>query len=537
MKPQITLFKHCKKTGKRVGVNWQCPGVRWLFPILGILSIVWFLIRVIPKPSRAVYPCQRVAASIGGSFLLYLTGVVASLSIYRLLYQHRGKAVATAFIILCSVMGVYSLHTINAAEKFTQVFTAPEGVNAPMGTARGLFPGRVVWTQDFDAAKWDGKNGQWWEDANTDQAAVKAMFSKTIQSLTATTDDRQAWQSLFRYQNQTNGRGEKGYQKGEKIVIKINCNAVTKIDSEWKNQGYPSPHMLYALIEQLIEVAGVSGSDIIVSDPSRFITSPIYNKIRSNPSPQFQAVTFEQKKAADLPGYTTAVPDENNKISFVMADGKKTVMCLPQSFTDATYLINCSLVRPHRVFASTSVAKNHFGSVWDFDKKEFHPGVLHAFALWDYPTPNKHGQPHSNTVLLGHKTTFGKTLLYMADGLYTSLNQGGPVQRWSSMDNHWFSSLLISQDPVALESVVMDFICSEPNLTAPNPSFNGHQDNSLHESALADNPPSHVVYDPENDGSPLKSLGVHEHWNNPKDKQYSRNLGKDKGIELLPQKL
>ncbi len=28
-------------------------------------------------------------------------------------------------------------------------------------------------------------------------------------------------------------------------------------------------------------------------------------------------------------------------------------------------------------------------------------------------------------------------------------------------------------------------------------------------------------------------LGVHEHWNNPDDKQYSRDLGTGKGIELV----
>jgi hypothetical protein len=26
---------------------------------------------------------------------------------------------------------------------------------------------------------------------------------------------------------------------------------------------------------------------------------------------------------------------------------------------------------------------------------------------------------------------------------------------------------------------------------------------------------------------------VHEHWNNPADRKYSRNLGKREGIELL----
>jgi hypothetical protein len=61
----------------------------------------------------------------------------------------------------------------------------------------------------------------------------------------------------------------------------------------------------------------------------------------------------------------------------------------------------------------------------------------------------------------------------------------------------------------------------------------GTPDNYLHEAAQAGNPPSGTVYDPENDGIPLKSLGVHEHWNNSTDKQYSRNLGTGEGIELI----
>ncbi|MBN2103082.1 hypothetical protein JW835_03480, partial [bacterium] len=37
----------------------------------------------------------------------------------------------------------------------------------------------------------------------------------------------------------------------------------------------------------------------------------------------------------------------------------------------------------------------------------------------------------------------------------------------------------------------------------------------------------------EGDGTRLSSLGVHEHWNNAADKQYSRNLGTGEGIELI----
>ncbi len=212
-------------------------------------------------------------------------------------------------------------------------------------------------------------------------------------------------------------------------------------------------------------------------------------------------------------------------------------MCLPKSYTQATYIINYSLVRPHRVFGITSMAKNHFGSVWCFDSLAFKPNPLHVFALWGYPTPNKLKDPHSAPVLMGHKVINSKSFLYLADGLYTSINQTGPVMRWATLNNDWFSSLLISQDPVAIESVVYDFIASEPNLVAQNPSFNGQQDNQFQECALANNPPSGTKYDSENDGTPLKSLGVHEHWNNNKDKQYSRNLGTGIGIELIQVKL
>ena len=57
----------------------------------------------------------------------------------------------------------------------------------------------------------------------------------------------------------------------------------------------------------------------------------------------------------------------------------------------------------------------------------------------------------------------------------------------------------------------------------------------LHEAAQADDPPSGTFYDPNNTGdvSRLASLGVHEHWNSPQDKQYSRNLGTGAGIELV----
>jgi hypothetical protein len=67
----------------------------------------------------------------------------------------------------------------------------------------------------------------------------------------------------------------------------------------------------------------------------------------------------------------------------------------------------------------------------------------------------------------------------------------------------------------------------------PKANLQGNGDNYLHEAAQAAKPPSGTVYDPNGTGRPLASLGVHEHWNNARDKKYSRNLGGKEGIELI----
>jgi hypothetical protein len=94
----------------------------------------------------------------------------------------------------------------------------------------------------------------------------------------------------------------------------------------------------------------------------------------------------------------------------------------------------------------------------------------------------------------------------------------------------WPSSIFMSLDGVAIDSVGFDFLTSEwPNLVDI-----ANADNYLREAALANDPPSKTFYDPERDGVRCRSLGVFEHWNNGTDKKYSRNLGRAHGIELLP---
>jgi hypothetical protein len=101
--------------------------------------------------------------------------------------------------------------------------------------------------------------------------------------------------------------------------------------------------------------------------------------------------------------------------------------------------------------------------------------------------------------------------------------------------NDWPSSIFISQDPIALESVCYDILKAEftsDKHAETYPQMEGVDDH-LHQAADSLNWPAGIRYDPENDGTVISSLGVHEHWDNATDQKYSRDLGIDAGIELV----
>jgi hypothetical protein len=90
----------------------------------------------------------------------------------------------------------------------------------------------------------------------------------------------------------------------------------------------------------------------------------------------------------------------------------------------------------------------------------------------------------------------------------------------------WTNSLFFSQDPVAIDSVMFDFLYTE----GTNP-IEGSQ-NYLYQSAV----PLPNTYDPEGDGVFLEeSLGVHEHWYTAVDifssERYSGVIGN--GIDFV----
>ena len=412
--------------------------------------------------------------------------------------------------------------------------------NDPIGVARGIHPGRVVWVHEPDATDWDGPDmgdGHWWESGNTNMAAVDRMMRRSMQALAGESSGAEAWDKIFRHFNQTQGKGDVGYQVGEKITIKVNlvgCLGIYgsyAVDPETyelvrvKDYMNTSPQMMLALLRQLVNIVGVDQADISIGDTLCYFPNQYYD-ICHNEFPNVHYLDYEGKFGRTLVQPSSTPIFWSNHPTGVFQD------YVPESYARAEYIINMANFKSHDTAAVTLCAKNHYGSLIRGPVQE---GYYNLHSDRPYQTPGM-GHYRNLVDLMGHAHIGGKTVLYIIDGLYagnhmefewpTRLNQ-------APFNGDWSSSLFVSQDPVAIDSVAFDFLWSEPGWGGTTRMSGG--EDYLHEAALADNPPSGTFYDPDNNGdvARLASLGVHEHWNNPIDKQYSRNLGTGEGIELV----
>lgn len=385
--------------------------------------------------------------------------------------------------------------------------------NEPIGTPRGIFPGRVVWIHDPAATRWDGQTGFWWEDNATSVEHVEEMTSCAIRQLTGTGTDKEAWDALFVYFNRTNRGAARGYRAGEKIVIKINMNTARESD-EADNKINATPQAVFTMVKQLIEVAKVPQECIAVLDCVRHITDNIVNPVRA----RYPGVEFYDQQGERGRIKTMYVDTD---ITYAVTDDNKAGKGIAQCIVDADYIINQALLKGHNVAGITLCAKNHYGSVNGRDHyyiRQYERGPANYNPLVD---------------LMGYKHFGGKTLLFMVDALWGAKDADRIPEKWNiaPFDGDFPSSIFVSLDDVALESVGYDLFQAEIG----DKRFMPYADSYLHEAALAGAPPSGVRYAPN--GVALESLGVHEHWNDPAERKYSGNLGRQGGIDLIYNKI
>lgn len=533
----------------------RCPdrrkvsrGYRALFLGTGLASLVWFLIRVIPKPSRAAYPCQRAAAPVASACVVWMLSLLGTSVLWQRARAHLQRSRWLRAGLWTGAAAVAAL-VAALTSPGSSVRALPVAVHGPLGTGRGIHPGRVVWVHAPDATDWAGYKATetYWQTNHTDLAVVEEMVSRSLRSLTGEDSDAAAWQALFQHFNQERGNGRRGYQPGEKIAIKINLTTCNGADpklydkpASLRNNIDNSPQMVLSLLRQLVYVAGVPASAISMGDPTGLFPNYLWNLLH----PEFPDVRY-----FDTVGGQGRMRTEFSAKRFYWStsDAKgKRADYIPVPFAEAAYLINFAILKGHSS-GITVCGKNNYGALLRTPV-----GALRGVSYPDYynlhlSLPNavwSPGMGHYRAIvdLMGHRELGGKTLLYLVDGLFGGYYWDSHPYPWKSApfgngtNTDWPSSLFASQDPVAIDSVAYDFLVTEwPDVVANGGagSLQGGAEDYLHEAASAGAAPSGTTYDPEADGTALASLGVHEHWGNPQEKLYSRNRGLNEGIELV----
>jgi hypothetical protein len=507
-----------------------------IFFLIGITSTIWFLSRVISKPSRATYPCMKAAAPIMSGFVVYLLTISGSVIAFKNFRKKLASAkylAAVSFLIGAFVMIVIS-NSINTKElKASDLLSAKEIVaNNPIGTATGLKPGRVVWVWDNDATDENftptNNKNNWWANF-TNKDVVEKMLEKAVMKYADKQTLAESWDALFKYFNEQHGKGSVGYTPGEMIFIKINIT--NSAGSMKKSSNFDrmdaTPEMSLSLLKQLIEVVGVAQSDIYLGDPFRNFHNLYWDMCHT----VYPNVNYCD--GLGIEGRHQTVPTDEHVMVF---SDKKYDYRIPQEYVDAAYIINMPCLKTHDTGGITLGAKNHQGSVLQDGGRPDNQLIMPMHYSLPQNSPG-YGNYRHLVDYLGHKDVGGKTLVTIIDGIWAGRSWEGFVEKWKSapFNNDYPSSLFISQDKVAIDAVCYDFLLQEYSGRADKEkyAYMSGADDYLYQAADPTYWPADIIYDPEDDGTPLTSMGVYEHWNNSTDKKYSRNLGTGNGIELV----
>jgi hypothetical protein len=296
------------------------------------------------------------------------------------------------------------------------------------------------------------------------------------------------------------------------------------------------PYVVLEVLRELINEAGIPQESISIGDPM----CPIWGHNYEVWAKEFPNVKYLDKNTTNFGRTLVKITEE----PLVFYSDKTTTDKLYDVIEEADYLINLTNFKSHMIAGISLTAKSHFGNIGRATA-----GHLH----YSHPTLGRAGR-FTNTGyrkyrvfvdLMGSKYLGQNTLIWVVEGLFGggSSEIKGPVKyQMAPFNNDWSNSIFMSLDPVAIESVGYDFLRNEWNGQRKHDAVNNESefqsningvDDYMHQAADRANWPEGIIYDPDNSGTPVPVLGVHEHWNNPIDRQYSRNLGTGEGIELV----
>lgn len=347
-------------------------------------------------------------------------------------------------------------------------FPLPNFRKRAFAATPGTTGNRVVWVHDENATSWTGSG---YYGKYVDQSRINAMLMAGIRELTGRTAATDAWRAII-----------PDYVPGKVVAIKVNIN-----NGSTGNAIDAMAVPIISLISGLKSI-GVLETDIHLVEPSNEFSPRIGDPIRAafpnvvmwdGAGTYGQLVTFDYGTSAN-----TTIHHSNPGLT-----GDNAYSYMPEQLGDCSYLINMPIMKGHGGAEISLSFKNCFGLL-----KRYSIAKLHDFAL-PYRSQYSYDMNPLHDIYLNTNVR-NKTVLIVGDGFFCSRREtAGTPEPWNTFGGKFPNSLFLSTDPVAIDSVMFDFLNAEVPRADQSQLY-------LHRAMEL-------------------GLGTHEHWNSAADKTYS----------------
>jgi hypothetical protein len=393
--------------------------------VIGLLSLAWFVFRTGTKPSRAAYPCQRVAAANGYAWLT--TYLLPVLSITGFVGEHRStkRKLLTVAIVLLAAAGAAWIANgpsgglLNAAVVDREIELVLDESRATSLPASDLF---VV----------TGTHGN--------DGGIRALIALMTE------------QGTVFYRSDEAGRAG-----GPAGLIAINDVVLIKINAQWDQRGGTNTDLLRCLIQAIVDHPDGFTGEIIVADngQGQFGPRDVVNSFAADHRVSaYLWDTITRKRVAEYDegdaenGYVLAETKSPTTGALAAYPKFRSAHGTYVSFkhgiwdpdrqtydSDRLKLINVPILKPHAIFGVTGCIKHYMG------------------VTSDRLTTSAGSRAHDSVGVGGMGTEIAETrfpTLNLVDAIWVSLTPGNGPQVYYN-DATGVNVIAASTDPVAMD--------------------------------------------------------------------------------------
>ncbi len=461
-KSQSHNFGNHEKIPVKCRVNHLLHKIENSLVFITLASLFWLVYKSGTKPSRIVYPCQRAAVANISTFAIF--PILFSEKIKFFTQDFKLSKLFLVILIIAFILGAFtSFNYYNSpiippiepgvyGKILSQSEQAELGTDSEYATIPAAYdlpsPHKVVTVHNSNSSTWEGKGNP---NNYMNQTEIDKMVDVGIMELTGTTSPQDGWRKII------------PYTSGESVAIKVNFNNNWHYSNGFYFNDDSDTSMLnYAAVVNSVirglKSIGVPSDKIWITDPSRTVHDQfrerIYDKDVQYYVNEYSEPYIEGRPNIYLTGY---VSDSSEYASTSTTYSEKIRPA--QVFVNATYIINMPQLKGHgfeNVGRVTLGLKNNFGSV-------SYTTDAHG------STPAHNADPFAKLLAdINNNSVFrNKTRLVLGDGIMgnPNANTDSPTL-WSSFGNKPPETIFFGVDPVATDSVMIDYIKREGNSKA-----------------------------------------------------------------------